>query len=335
MRFDPGKLDPQLLAELLASNVIKDERVVIRPAVGRDVCAISMGETYLVAKTDPITFATDRIGQYVVHVNANDIATVGARPRWFLLTALLPEKRTDEALVRRIWEEVRSTLDSIGCELCGGHTEVTVGLDRPILVGQMLGEVDADKLVDKANVAPGDRILLTKGVPIEGTAIMALECADDLRAAFPDETIRRARAFLDKPGISVLPEAVAACRAGRVHAMHDPTEGGVATGVWELAEAAGCGVLVREDLIPIVEPGGAFCRHFGLNPLGTISSGSLLICAPPADAAEIQAAVEALGVVCADIGEVRPRAEGAMIVRDGKTVPIPIFPQDEIARLLA
>jgi len=333
MRFEPGKLDPRLLADLLDSNVIEDERVVIRPAVGRDVCAIRMDGTYLVAKTDPITFATDRIGHYVVHVNANDIATVGARPKWFLLTALLPEKETDEALVRRIWDEVQHALGEIGCELCGGHTEITVGLDRPILVGQMLGEVDVDKLVDKASVRPGDRILLTKGVPIEATAIMARERGEQLSGAFAEEVIGRARQFLDEPGISVLPEAMAACAAGEVHAMHDPTEGGVATGLWELAEAAGCGVRVEQESIPIVEPGGAFCRHFGLDPLGTISSGSLLICAPPGEAEKIAAAIEGIGTLCADVGQVRPRSEGAMMMREGKPTPMPVFARDEIARL--
>jgi len=180
MALRPGKLDPRLLAELLDSNVIRDERVVIRPAVGRDVCAISMGERYLVAKTDPITFATDRIGWYVVQVNANDLATVGARPRWFLVTVLLPERGGDEALVRGIWEDLRRALDSIDCALCGGHTEVTVGLERPILVGQMLGEVERDRLIDKADARPGDRVLLTKGVPVEGTALIAREKAEAL-----------------------------------------------------------------------------------------------------------------------------------------------------------
>jgi hydrogenase maturation factor len=333
MPFRSGKLDPDLLARLLAENVIADERVVIRPAVGRDVCAIRMADGYLVAKTDPITFTADRIGWYVVHVNANDVACVGARPAWFLLTALLPERSTDEALVRGIWDEVRTALEGIGCELVGGHTEVTVGLDRPILVGQMLGQVAADRLVDKSSVRPGDRILLTKGVPVEGTAIMARERGDALAGAFPHETVERARAFLDEPGISVLREAMAACDAGGVHAMHDPTEGGVATGLWELAEAAGCGMLVEGDRIPVLEPGDAFCRHFGLDPLGTISSGSLLICTAPDDAAAVREAVEALGTPCVDIGEVRPRGEGTVMVRHGEQAPIPTFPQDEIARL--
>jgi len=333
MSLKPGKLDPALLARLLASNVIRDPRVAIRPAVGRDICAIRMDRRYLIAKTDPITMAGDRIGWYVVHVNANDIATVGARPRWFLLTALLPEGRTDEALIQGIWDDVQSALAAIQCDLVGGHTEITPGLDRPILVGQMLGEVEADRLVDKAGVRPGDRVLITKGVPVEGTAIMALEHADRLADAFPRQVIEGARKFLDDPGISVLPEAMAVCDAGRVHAMHDPTEGGVATGLWELAEAAGCGLLVHEDRIPIIEPGGAFCAHLGLDPLGTISSGSLILCVPPEDAGAVRAAIENVGALCVDVGEVRPREEGCLLEHEGRCIPMPTFPQDEITRL--
>ncbi len=335
MRFSPGKLPPEFLAELLTSNAIRDQRVVLRPGIGRDVCAIRLGDRYIVAKTDPVTFATDRIGWYVVHVNANDIATAGARPRWFLLTALLPETGTDEELVRGIWSDVRSALEDINCDLCGGHTEITIGLERPILVGQMLGEVAAGELVDCASVRPGDRILLTKGVPIEGTALLARERADELRRAFDARLVEQACAFLDVPGISVLPEALAACGAGKVHAMHDPTEGGLATGLWELGEAAGCGMVVHADRIPILEPGGLFCRHFGLDALGTISSGALIICAAPVDAARITEAVRALGIACVDIGEIRPRQEGVLLIRDGRPEPMPTFPQDEVTRVLA
>ena len=335
MNFQPGKLDPKLLAELLGGLPARDDRVLIRPAVGRDVCALRMGETCLVAKTDPITFATDRIGSYVVHVNANDIATVGARPKWFLVTALLPEAATDEALVRHIWEELAGTLDGIGCELCGGHTEITVGLDRPILVGFMLGEVPLGRLVDKSSVRPGDLVLLTRGVPIEGTAIMAQERGDELRRHFPGAQVERGRAFLDDPGISVLAEAMLAVEEGEVHAMHDPTEGGVLTGLWELAEAADCGLLVHEERIPVLEPGGAFCRHFGLDPLGTIASGALLICAPPDDAGRIRRAIEATGVPCQVVGEIRPRGEGVQLLRNGMPVPFRTYARDEITRLFA
>jgi hydrogenase expression/formation protein HypE len=329
-----GKIDPGLLRRLLDANVVRDERVVIRPGIGRDVCAIRMAEGFLVVKTDPVTFVTDRIGRYVVHVNANDIATAGAHPRWFLCTVLLPERGTDEELVNAVWADLASALDEVGCDLCGGHTEVTPGLDRPILVGQMLGETTAEGLVNKDRIRPGDHILLTKGVPIEGTAILARECAGRLRDAFSPEQISAGARLLDDPGISVVPEAMASCRAGEVHGMHDPTEGGLATALCELAEAAGCGLRVERERVPIVHPGAAFCCHLGIDPLGTIASGALLICAPPDDAVRITAAVRALGTPCQPIGEIRPRSDGAVLVTGGQPAPMPRFPQDEVCRLL-
>lgn len=329
----PGKLPPELLARLLEANEIEDERVIIHPAVGRDVAAVRFGDVCLIAKTDPITFATNRIGWYVVHINANDVATVGARPRWFLATALLPERATEERLVESIWQDMQRALDAIDCDLIGGHTEITVGLDRPLLIGQMLAEVACDKLIDKRNIRPGDRVLLTKGVPVEGTAIMAIERTEQLRAAFDEDLLARARAFLDEPGISVVSEALAAVAAGEVHGMHDPTEGGLSTGLWELAQAADCGMLIHSQSIPLLEPGAAFCRYLGLDPLGTISSGALIICTPENSAQVVAQAVRELGIECADIGEVRPREEGCTLLRDGRPVEMPVFPQDEITRL--
>ncbi len=333
MKLPAGKLDSDLLARLLAENAIRDDRVVVGPGIGRDVCAIRMGRNYLVAKTDPITFATDRIGWYVVHINANDLATVGARPRWFLVTALLPEDTADEALVRSIWQDLRAALERIGCDLCGGHTEITPGLDRPVLVGQMLGEVPADRFVDKRSVRPGDVILLTKGVPVEGTAIMARECAGRLKNAVEESELARARGFLDDPGISVVEEAMIACEAGEVHAMHDPTEGGLATALWELAQAAECGLRVRQGDIPVLEPGGTFCRHLGIDPLGTIASGALLICAPEKEGAAITAAIREAGIDCTDIGQTTPRACGVVLCGARGERPMPRFDQDEITRL--
>jgi hydrogenase maturation factor len=172
-------------------------------------------------------------------------------------------------------------------------------------------------------------------VPVEGTALIAIEKRGELEEEFGAALLDEAAAFLDDPGISVLPQAMAACDAGGVHAMHDPTEGGVATGAWELAEAAGCGLLIDADRVPVLEPGGAFCRRFGLDPLGTISSGSLLICAEPESADGVVAAVEGTGSSCTDVGEIRPAGEGRLLVRAGETGPLPTFPQDEITKLFA
>src|SRR5438094_402855 len=180
----PGKLPAALLATLLAQDVPTDPRVLIGPRVGEDAAVLDMGDRLLIAKSDPITFATDAIGHYAVTVNANDIAVMGGSPRWFLATLLLPETRTTAALVQDIFTQVRQACHALGIALVGGHTEITVGLERPILSGHMLGEVTRERLVTSAGVQVGDAILLTKGFPVEGVSIMARECAAPLAGSW-------------------------------------------------------------------------------------------------------------------------------------------------------
>src|SRR5215510_1428989 len=229
----PGKLPAALLAELLEQGPLTDPRVLIGPRVGEDAAVIDLGDRLLVAKSDPITFATDAIGHYAVTVNANDIAVMGGTPRWFLATLLLPEASTTEALVRDIFTQLRQACRELGIALVGGHTEISVGLDRPILSGHMLGEVTRERLVTSAGVQVGDALLLTKGFPVEGVSIMARERATQLATqGYAESDIARWQQFLYTPGISVVRDAVVLQQTVAVHAMHDPTEGGVAMGLW-------------------------------------------------------------------------------------------------------
>ena len=260
-----GKLPPQLLQRLLSAHVSDDPRVVVGPQVGEDAAVLDIGDRYLVATTDPITFATDELGWYALHVNANDLAVRGARPLWFLATVLLPEGGATEHGVERLFTELREACAELGVSLIGGHTEVTAGLPRPIVSGCMLGEVEKDRLVTTGGARPGDVLLLTKGVPLEGAAIIARErAAEAERRGVSADVVKRAREFLRNPGISVVPEARAACAAARVHAMHDPTEGGVATACWELAQAADVGLHVDRERIPVLPRGPRALR--GLRP---------------------------------------------------------------------
>ncbi len=329
-----GKLPPELLDELLAHHSRPDPRVVLGPRAGEDAAIIDMGDRYLVAKTDPITFATDEIGWYAVNVNANDVACCGAAPKWFLATLLLPERRTDPTLVERIFAQIAEACAALDVTLCGGHTEITYGLDRPIVVGQMLGEVAPDACLSTSGARPGDALILTKGIAVEGTAIIANEKRAELAGTMDAAELDRCAAMLHDPGIGVVPDAECAIAAGGVHALHDPTEGGVATSLWELARAAGVGVRVEESALPVLEPCRALCRHFGLDPLGLIASGALLISAAPGSADGILAALDGIGVAAARIGEVVPQCEGCTL-RDatGLDRPLPHFPRDEIARL--
>ena len=259
--LQPGKLPPELLQRLLATYTKVDPRVIVGAVVGEDAAVIQMGDRYLVAKADPITFATDAIGYYAVVVNANDIATRGGQPKWFLATLLLPEHGCTEALVESIFAQMAQACETFGIALIGGHTEVTYGLDRPILSGHMLGEVAPTALVTTGGAQVGDVLLLTKGICIEGTSVIAREREADLRRRGLCETlIRRAKNFLVNPGISVVRDAQLACGAGRVHAMHDPTEGGLAMAIHEVATAAHVGVVLDQAGLPILEEASLLCH---------------------------------------------------------------------------
>jgi len=329
-----GKLPLELMQRLL-DFPIPDPRVRLGPGIGLDAAVIEMGDRCLVVKADPITFATEAIGWYAVQINANDIATTGALPRWMMAILLLPEGRTDAALAEEIFRQLRAACEALGIALIGGHSEVTYGLDRPIVAGFMLGEVPPDRLVTPRGARAGDRVILSKPIAIEGTAVIAREKRAELRPIFGEAFLERCADFLYRPGISVVEDAQIALRAGRVHAMHDPTEGGLATGLWELARAAGLGIRVDAAAVPIYPETQALCRHYGLDPWGLLASGSLLIAAPPEDAPAIRDALAAAGRAAAIIGELRPPEEGEWLERDGQREPLRPFPRDELARLFA
>jgi hydrogenase expression/formation protein HypE len=330
----PGKLPPELLQRLLRSYTSADPRLIVGPAVGEDAAVIDMGDRYLIAKSDPITFATDAIGYYAVVVNANDIATRGGQPKWFLATLLLPEQTTSVRLVESIFAQIAQACRSFGITVVGGHTEVTYGLDRPVLSGHMLGEVEPAGLITTGGARIGDVLLLTKGICVEGTAIIARERERELRLGdMPESIIQRAKNFLFEPGISVVRDAQIAIGAGCVHALHDPTEGGLAMAVHELATAARVGIVIEGSQIPILEEAALLCRTYGLDPLGTIASGALLIATPAEEALRIQQALQANNIACAAIGRVVPTSEGVLFNEGGTLQPLPQFIRDEITKL--
>ncbi len=327
-----GKLPLELLSRLLDKIDVTDPRVVLGPRPGEDAALIDMGDKYLVAKTDPITFATDLIGWYLVQVNANDLAVMGASPRWLMTTLLVPEG-TDSDVIEGIFDQLLEACASLGVTLVGGHTEVTHELPRPIAVGAMLGEVAKDEVVLTSGASPGDSIVLTKGIAIEGTSLLAREASDALLAAgvSPDE-IERAKGFLFSPGISVAREAAIVCGTANVHAMHDPTEGGLATGLLEMAMAAGVGLTVDEDVIPVLPETEQFCRALGLDPLGLIASGALLATMPPHDVVGCIESLALDGIAAYEIGRITPPEEGIKLRTSDGTRDLPTFERDELAR---
>lgn len=337
-----GKLPPALLAELLATLPTDDPHLLIGPTVGEDAAVIDFApgqERLLVAKADPITFATDEIGYYAVNVCANDIAVCGGVPRYYLPTLLLPAEGANAAdtdMAARIYRQIAAACRALGIVVVGGHTEVTPAVRRPVIAGAMLGATTPERMVRSGDAQPGDAVLLAGCVPVEGVSIIARERrAELLQRGWPAEDVETAARYLFDPGISVLAPARAAAAAKLVTAMHDPTEGGVATGLQEIAAAAQVGLCIDLDAIPVPGLARRLCAAFGLDPLGTIASGALLATARPERVGELLAAWAAVGRRGSVIGAVTPQAAGLVARRGGATVPFPSFAADELTKLWA
>jgi hydrogenase maturation factor len=336
-----GKIPVKLLERLLIKYATAGRGVVVGPSIGIDCAVIDAGTRFILAKTDPITFVSDDIGHYTLNVNANDVAAMGGVPRWFLATILMPEGSTTAASVEKVFKELSLSCRELGVALCGGHTEVTPGLTRPIVVGQMLGVAGRNGIVTAGDARPGDDLILTKGIAIEAASIVAREKAKELAKALPAKVVKRCRDFIKDPGISVVKDAAVALDNGRVHAMHDPTEGGLSMGLHEMAMASGVGMQVYRDRIPVIPESGAVLEHFGLDPLGSIASGALIISVDTKDTARVLGALEGEGIAAARIGVVTRESDGVRMVgggssgaRAGKPRPLKAFERDEVTRIL-
>jgi hydrogenase expression/formation protein HypE len=327
-----GKLPNRLLRDFLNQFIFDDPSVLINPGVGEDITAVDIeSREVLVLKTDPITFATDSIGQYAVLVNANDIATSGAAPRWFLTTLFFPSGTTPSQ-IQHVFKELKSFCRQWGITLCGGHTEITDAVKRPIAAGMMTGTVARRDLIDKRRMKEGDRVLLTKGVAVEGTAIIAREFGNRLKKlGMSAVEINRCRQFLDK--ISIITEAKIAAATAGTSAMHDITEGGLATALEELSIAGGRSIRVDTDNIPVYPETQKICNLLNINPLGLIGSGSLLICCRGKDCKKLMKDISAAGVEITAIGEVMDWSQGIRAYKGKKQVPWPAFEVDEITKL--
>ena len=333
--MEVGKFPAGLLERILAKVDISDPRVVVGPRVGEDTAVLQTSGSLLVAKSDPVTFATDQIGWYAVQVNANDVACTGGTPKWFLATLLVPERFTEDE-AEAVFDQILEACRSIDISLVGGHSEVTYGIDRPIIMGTMLGEVEQDKLILTGGAQEGDSIVVTKGIAIEGTALLAREKASQLlQAGMSQEEIDKAASLLSVPGISVLHDARVACASSQVHSMHDVTEGGLVTGLREVAKASGLGLAIEESSVPILSECQEVCEALGLDPLGLLASGALLITLPIADVPRLLTSLEGEGINGFEIGTMIEAAEGLQMVEFHGETPLPEFSRDELARYMS
>ena len=321
-----GKLDPQVLAPLLPSGAGPGAGVLIGPEVGEDAAVVT-GAERLVLTSDPITLAGSEVGRYAVAVNCNDLVAMGAEPR-YLTTSILVPPGTDGAALEALFAELAAAADAAGVAWVGGHTEVTDAVARPVVVGAAVG-VLAGTPWSSAGARVGDALVLTKWVALEGSTLLARE-RPDARSILGAGHAEVA-GWLDDPGISVVAEG-RVLRGFAIHAAHDPTEGGVAQGIHELASCSEVAIEVTAASLPVKPGTKALCDALRIDPMGLLASGALLFTAPPQEARRATHALHGVGIAATLIGSVHHGTGVTLRTGDHRT-PLPSFPQDEISRL--
>ena len=320
MKLETGKLDSDMLRQIVFGKITyRNDDVKVRPGIGEDCALIDFGDYDCVMSTDPISSTVSDIGRLAIHITCNDIASNGIQPLGIMLACMLPEGTTD-ADVEEIMQQAGTTAAEVGVEIIGGHTEITPAVRQPVIVSTAIGKAPAGTSQDGNDMKPGDFIMMTKAVGLEGTGIIACDHEEQLRAAcgpdgerlVSDEEIAKAKSFLDL--VSVVPEGVAAGKVG-THGMHDITEGGILGAVWEMCQISRTGAEVWEDAIPMHPETEKICRLFDVDPLRLISSGSMIIIVPKEKRAEMEEAMKAAGVDASVIGIIKEESDGICMAR--------------------
>jgi hydrogenase expression/formation protein HypE len=322
MKLPPGKIPVDILKEVVFKNLGAERKeVIVGPSAGIDGAVLDLGDKSLVVSMDPITGAVERIGWLAVNVNANDVATFGVEPAFLFSCIMLPEN-ADRKLVEAISTQMNAAAKDLGIAIVGGHCETTPSLTNPIVVGCTMGLTEKGRYVTAGGAKPGDTLILTKSAGIEGTAILATDREQALKKTMSTIMLQAAKNFYSQ--ISVVKDALTACKTGGVHAMHDPTEGGVAGGIHEMADASSLGVKVVEEAIPVQPPTAKICGYFQIDPLQLIGSGALLISAEAKSANQVVGNLKLKQIQASVIGEFTENAEQReLIQKDGVTNALP------------
>jgi hydrogenase maturation factor len=308
-----GKINPNMLKQIVFNYLgSHNSRVIVGPKIGEDAAVIDFDDRVLVVHSDPITGAIENIGWLAVNVCANDIATRGVRPLWILTVILLP-KDFDSAQLKNITSQIDEATKKLHIAVIGGHSEVTSSVSRPVIVATVIGEAKKGDFVTSSGAQVGDSLIVTKGAAIEGTAILSTEMVKILETKVDKNLILRAQKFIKMT--SIVKDTLTAVKVGGVHAMHDATEGGIASGLQEIAWASNTGIIALEEKIPIYKETREICKALHIDPLKTISSGALIISAHKKKAEEIVAALQKSNIQASIVGEVVEKAKGLYIVR--------------------
>ena len=323
-----GKLpEPMLIRSVLKEVEHRREEVLVGPAVGQDCAVVELGEgEVFVLSSDPITGTAKDIGRHSVHITANDLAASGADPLGIMLTILLTPE-IEEAELKEMMRGVEGACKELNMEVMGGHTEITQIVKQPLISLTGVGKMKKDRVLTTASVKPGQDIVITKWIGLEGTSVAAKEKEEELLEKFAPSFVETAKAF-DRY-LSVVPEAKIA-REWKISAMHDITEGGVFGALWEMGSGSGVGLDIDLKKIPIRQETVEVCEALGLNPYILMSSGSMMIAAE--DGYGLAEKLKQEGIPAAVVGKATAGKE--RILRNGEDTRYLDKPQsDELYKI--
>ncbi|MBA7620823.1 Thiamine-monophosphate kinase [subsurface metagenome] len=327
-QLSEGKLPTQVLSKLLKSTS-HAPGVIIGAEAGEDA-AVVKGEETLIITADPITFTEENIGTYTVAVNCNDIVAMGGKPLYLTTTILLPPGTTKKRL-ETIFKEIKNASRKAGLYWVGGHTEVSSAVNRIIVSAQAVGFLNKEPTTT-AGANPEDLLVMTKWVGLEGTTLIARDRPEESLKVLGKEAFREVLAWIEQPGISILQEGEI-LKNFPLSAAHDPTEGGVATGIHEIASRSKVGVRIFWDKLPLREETALLCEYFGLDPLGILSSGVFLFTIKADQAQASCRTLAASGIPASIIGEITRHRAKVLLEKNGRQSALPFFAQDEVIKL--
>ncbi len=327
-----GKVPPRILEEFVFSNLgARNRRIICGPAIGLDNAVVTLDGIKVIVSSDPITGAKENLGRLGVIVSTNDVALTGARPEFLTIVLILPPK-TREDDIGRIMAEASKEARKLGVSIIGGHTEYSSRVTNPIFIGTSIGWTKRRRLISSSGAKAGDDLIVVGEAGVEGTSILASDLKEKLlKKGMNPSKIERATRLVSRLSI-VKPSLISADYAS---AMHDPTEGGILGGIYEICEASRKGCIIDLSSIPINQETREICGRLGLDPLKLISSGCLLTTSKSRYSQRLMKELRKAGFKAKVIGKIIADRKRRIGLSRGKEMAIDELPQDELWRALA
>ncbi len=324
-----GKLSPEFFERVIYSRLgASRQEVLIGPTTGVDTCVIRINQNQvLISTTDPISLIPE-LGPadsawMSINLLANDLSTSAFKPQYLMLDLNLPPSISEETL-EAYWESLSGECARLGIAIVGGHTgRFEGGSDSTIIGSGTLFSTGSAHYLTARNAKLGDSVILTKSAALSATAILARTFPEKVKDRIGAEGFERAREYFRK--ISACEDALAAASigvgVGGVTAMHDVTEGGVVSALYELARASSLGLAVDRAKIPVERETREICSIFKIDPYTSLGEGALVISCHPSKADDVIRVLGSRGTPARVVGELLEPTAGIRFFENGIEVP--------------